>query len=237
MGESKFQQAAKAPPITDSPWLWFALFTGCGLAALVATGGKFGKRQANIEHQYQARAAVASGRLQVEQTGGGEMRTTGALHYTTPDDTAVPIWPLELILGVLCAASFYMLLRERIGARPPAAGAMTTILENPLPTIVVGGLAATMALIVFLARRNGASLAALASVVGVTLLLVLVERFVVTDREQVENALDGVLDAIDANDVAAAFDYIDPAAARSAATRRRLCRSSKWKPPTPRAWR
>ncbi len=43
------------PSITDSPWLWLALFTAVGLAALLATGGKFGKRQSGIERRYQAR--------------------------------------------------------------------------------------------------------------------------------------------------------------------------------------
>jgi hypothetical protein len=102
-------------PITDSPWLWFALFTGFGLAALLATGGKFGRRQANIEHQYQARAAVASGKLQVEEGGTGLKKTAGAPEYTTPEAPAIPIWPLEIILGVLCAVSFVLLLRQRMG--------------------------------------------------------------------------------------------------------------------------
>jgi hypothetical protein len=102
-------------PISDSPWLWAALFTGVGLAALLATGGKFGKRQARIENQYQARAAVASGRLQVDQSGTGRKTTAGAPKYTTPDRTAVPIWPLEIVLGLICAVSFVMLLRQRMG--------------------------------------------------------------------------------------------------------------------------
>jgi hypothetical protein len=42
-------------PITDSPWLWLALFSAVGLSALLATGGKFGKRQSGIERRYQAR--------------------------------------------------------------------------------------------------------------------------------------------------------------------------------------
>lgn len=91
---------------------------------------------------------------------------------------------------------------------------MTLLFENPLPIAVVGGLLATLALVVFLARRTGASLAALVGVVAVTLLLVLVERLVVTDREQVENALDGMLAAIQANDVPATIEFIDPAAAK-----------------------
>jgi hypothetical protein len=107
-------------PISDSPWLWFSLFAACGLAALVATGGKLGKRQNAIEHQYQARAAVASGQLQIEQTGAGEKRTTGAPAYTTPQAPAVPMWPLEIILGVIFAVCFALLLRERMGDPRPA---------------------------------------------------------------------------------------------------------------------
>ena len=101
-------------PITDSPWLWFAVFTACGLAALLATGGKFGKRQAGIERQYQARAAVASGKLQIKVGGAGQKRAVGAPDYATPERTAVPIWPLEILLGLVCAASFALLLRERL---------------------------------------------------------------------------------------------------------------------------
>lgn len=103
-------------PITDSPWLWAALFTGVGLAALFATGGKFGKRQAGIERQYQARAAVASGRLQVDESGSGRKSTAGAPNYATPERTAVPIWPLEILLGIICVVSFIMLLRQRMSA-------------------------------------------------------------------------------------------------------------------------
>jgi hypothetical protein len=107
-------------PITDSPWLWFALFSAVGLAALLATGGKFGKRQAGIERRYQARAAVASGQVKVEETGTGEKRTAGAPEYTTPERPAIPIWPVEIILAVICAASFGLLLRQRLGGRRAA---------------------------------------------------------------------------------------------------------------------
>lgn len=91
---------------------------------------------------------------------------------------------------------------------------MTTLLENPLPIIVAGGLAATLALVVFLSRRNAASLAALVGAVAVTAILLLVERFVTTDREQVENSIAAMLDAVEANNVAGVLDHIDPAAAK-----------------------
>lgn len=99
--------------MTDSPWLWFALFTAVGLAALLATGGKFGKRQAGIENKFQARSAIASGTLEVRDDGSGEKMAVGAPNYSTPDNPVIPLWPLEILLGVMFTGSLAMLLRER----------------------------------------------------------------------------------------------------------------------------
>jgi ketosteroid isomerase-like protein len=89
---------------------------------------------------------------------------------------------------------------------------MTVLLENPVVIAVVGGLLATMAAVVFLSRRNLESLVALVAVVAVTLLLLVVERFVVTDREAVEYALEDMLAAIEANDTPGVLAWIDPTA-------------------------
>jgi hypothetical protein len=113
---SNMSEDSHATPVTDSPWLWFALFSAVGLAALLATGGKFGKRQAGIERKYQARAAVASGQVQIEETSTGEKRAAGAPEYTTPEKPAIPVWPLEIILAVICAVSFGLLLKQRTNA-------------------------------------------------------------------------------------------------------------------------
>src|SRR5688572_4840576 len=107
--------ATPRAPITDSPWLWAALFTGVGLAALLATGGKFGKRQANIENKFQARAAVASGALEVEADDAGVKRAVKAPEYSTPEKQLIPLWPLQVALGLLCVASLGFLLRQRFG--------------------------------------------------------------------------------------------------------------------------
>ena len=104
-------------PITDSPWLWFALFSAVALAALLATGGKFGKRQANIENKYQARTAVASGAMEIETDGSGAKRVAAVPEYSTPEDPLIPIWPIQIILGVILVASLAVLLRQRCG--PP----------------------------------------------------------------------------------------------------------------------
>ena len=111
--EIENRQPAKTP-ITDSPWLWFALFTAVGLAALLATGGKFGQRQANIENKYQARSAIASGTLEIRDDGSGEKRAVGTPNYSTPDKPVIPLWPLEILLGVIFVGSTTMLIRERV---------------------------------------------------------------------------------------------------------------------------
>jgi hypothetical protein len=114
-------EVSQQSPITDSPWLWFALFSAVGLAALLATGGKLGKRQAGIERKYQARAAVASGQVTIEETGTGEKRAAGAPAYTTPEKPAIPVWPLEIILAMICAVSFGLLLKQRMSSTRVAA--------------------------------------------------------------------------------------------------------------------
>jgi hypothetical protein len=105
---------------------------------------------------------------------------------------------------------------------------MSVLLENPLPIAVAGGLVALVALLVFLSRRSGASLAALAAIVAITLALVGVERFVVTDREQIEAETLGMADAIEANDVAGVLDHIDPAAATIRTDVEALMPQVKW---------
>lgn len=103
-------------PITDSPWLWFTLFPAVGLIALLATGGKFGDRQAGIERRAQARAAVAEG-LDVAEDAAGKKSATGVPEYSAPGETRIGLVPLAATLGVLCAGSLGMLIRERLMLR------------------------------------------------------------------------------------------------------------------------
>jgi hypothetical protein len=105
---------------------------------------------------------------------------------------------------------------------------MTVLMENPLPIAVGGGLLALVAVLVFLSRRNLASLLALAGILGFTVLLLIVESLVETDREQVESAIDGVLDAIEANDVAAVVGAVDPAATKIRSDIEALMPLVKW---------
>ena len=106
---------ATSQPLADSPWLWAALFTGVGLAALLATGGKFGNRQASIERKYQARAALESG-TEVEAADADEKSTPEAPKFSTPDQLVIPLWPLMVMLAARFLCSLAMLLRERLGS-------------------------------------------------------------------------------------------------------------------------
>lgn len=89
---------------------------------------------------------------------------------------------------------------------------MSLLIENPVAIAVVGAVAATCALVMFLARRNLSSLAALVGIMALTVLLLAVEKFVVTDREAVEVGLEQVLAAVEENDLPGVLEWIDSAA-------------------------
>lgn len=104
------------PPLTDSPWLWFSLFTAAGLTALLATGGKFGNRQANIERQAQARTAIAEG-LDITEDRTGKKSGTHVPKYSSPGETQIRLMPLAITLGILLTVSLTMLIREQLKNR------------------------------------------------------------------------------------------------------------------------
>jgi len=101
------------PPITDSPWFWFALFPAVGLTALLATGGKFGNRQAAIERKGQAQEAVIEGDISIKEDSQGRKTATGVPEYSKPGQTKVRLLPLSILLGTICLVSFILLIRER----------------------------------------------------------------------------------------------------------------------------
>jgi hypothetical protein len=89
-------------PITDSPWFWVLLFSLMGIVALVAISGQYGKRQARLEKQYQARERV------VENAVADPNRR----EYSSPQATLIPIWPLAAGLGAVVVFAAVMLSRE-----------------------------------------------------------------------------------------------------------------------------
>jgi hypothetical protein len=94
--------ASSKPPVTDSPWFWVLLFSVVGLLAVAAISGQYGKRQARLERQYQARERVA----------GGTVGEPDQRDYATPDSTLIPLWPLAVVLVGVAIASAMMLGRE-----------------------------------------------------------------------------------------------------------------------------
>lgn len=100
------------PPITDSPWLWFALFSGVGLTALVLTGGKLGVRQVEVERKGQAQEAVVEG-IEVHQDDLGRKTVENPPDYSRPGHVQIHFGPLEATIGVVCALSLAMFVRER----------------------------------------------------------------------------------------------------------------------------
>jgi hypothetical protein len=126
------------PPITDSPWMWLALFSAVGLSALLATGGKFGKRQSGIERRYQARDWQARGQkargqqardqqardvatesgtksgasedLLIDLDPMADLDPVAKPAYSTPSNTLIGLWPLAGVMGAICGTSLLMLL-------------------------------------------------------------------------------------------------------------------------------
>ena len=108
--------ASEKAPITDSPWFWLLLFSLMGLGALGAIHGKYERRQAGIERQYQARDRVARG-VAVAQPESPSVdpgsESTGPRPYSMPGETLIPLWPLAVVIGAVAVFSAIMLLRDR----------------------------------------------------------------------------------------------------------------------------
>jgi hypothetical protein len=113
-------------PITDSPWFWALAFSLMGLLALAAVGfsGKYQKRQAKIELQYQARERVAE-KLTAENNPAGSGRTDDSearRPFATPGNNLITLWPLAVLLGIVAVVAATMLYRARRTVPGPDSG-------------------------------------------------------------------------------------------------------------------
>ena len=86
-----------------------------GLVALATMSGKYSRRQANIERQYEARERVA---VQINAENNPEaaarIQSSDAQRpYKAPGEQLVPIWPLAVLLGLVSAVAAVMLFRSR----------------------------------------------------------------------------------------------------------------------------
>jgi len=96
---------------------------------------------------------------------------------------------------------------------------MTTLVENPMPVIFIGIVAEAFLATIFMSTRQAWAMWAMLGVLVFVFAGVGLEVIVVTDVERVENALDGVADALEDNDLTRLLeDYVSPDAVN---TRRR----------------
>ena len=125
-------------PLTDSPWFWALAFSLMGLLALAAVGfsGKYQKRQAKIELQYQARERVAE-KLTAENNPAGSERTDdldARRPYATPGNNLITLWPLAVLLGIVAVAAATMLYRASRtvrSAKPVEGPGADSAIESP----------------------------------------------------------------------------------------------------------
>lgn len=89
---------------------------------------------------------------------------------------------------------------------------MSWLFEDPTTLIVAGLLIEVLLGIGLFKSGRGALVLPMIGLLVLVGLGVLVERLVVTDREQVEDSLDGICRALMANDVPGVLSYIDPEA-------------------------
>jgi hypothetical protein len=89
--------------MTDSPWFWACLFAAAALIGLALISSKYGKRQAQIEREFQGRQRAA-------QNVQGQ---SSDIPLSTPDQTMIPLWPLVLALTSLILITFFILYRRQ----------------------------------------------------------------------------------------------------------------------------
>jgi hypothetical protein len=111
-------------PVTDSPWFWACIFGTAALAALALSQPKFGKRQTQIEQQFQGR--------QFAQTGppGGE----AGVAYSSPGATIIGLSPIVWGVAVIVAAAWALFWRQLRNRAPsehaPEGSAANPAMEN-----------------------------------------------------------------------------------------------------------
>lgn len=97
---------------------------------------------------------------------------------------------------------------------------MTVFLESPLPILFIGLFVEGLLGVALVHTRRGRLIAPMVIVALLVFGGVLLERLVVTEREQVEMTLDGAVEALNRNDLPAVLDYFTPQATQSRARAR-----------------
>jgi hypothetical protein len=116
--------------ITDSAWFWALIFALMGLVALFAMHGKYSRRQANIERNYQARTRVAE-QVATENNSPEPDRMDHLevrRDFAKPDENLVPLWPLAVLLGGVAIVSAAMLYRGHVRGDFNSSGSESSVL-------------------------------------------------------------------------------------------------------------
>ena len=92
---------------------------------------------------------------------------------------------------------------------------MDAILESPLPAIVFGIFVEAVLAVVFLNTRRKSVLVAIVAVLLIAAGGVALEKWWVTDREQIEATLNGIAGALEANDLELVYTFIAPDAEKT----------------------
>jgi hypothetical protein len=87
---------------------------------------------------------------------------------------------------------------------------MSWLTEDSTIVLIIAVVVAAGLVLAFLKTGRGLYLLCLGGVILLAMVLVLIERYVVTDREQIEETLSGAAAAVEANDFDAALAYLAP---------------------------
>ena len=89
---------------------------------------------------------------------------------------------------------------------------MNYFLESPVPTVLLGIAFLTVAVLFYLQTRSRIAFASVVLVALLTILGVVAERMIVTEKEEVEEVIYGLAAAGEANDINGVLAYLSPKA-------------------------
>jgi hypothetical protein len=102
------------PPITDSGWLWAALFSLTALVGSGAIAGKFDVRQRQVEGRFLGRQQAA---VERDRRAAGlppvDLAESARDREAVAPRRIVPLWTLTAAAAAAAAVSIAMLVRER----------------------------------------------------------------------------------------------------------------------------
>ena len=109
--------APKPPPLTDSVWLWAALFSLMALAGVAAIAGTFDVRQRQIEGRFLGRQQSA---IERDRRAAGlpavDLADSARDRAEVAPTRIVPLWTLAVAAGLAAVGSLVMLAREQRSA-------------------------------------------------------------------------------------------------------------------------